>query len=101
MPLPALYIRHSLPTHLTRTPSCPLDRYDDEDSDNLCASAGDECPTDPDKLSPGPCGCNVKEVHSDDDGIPDCIVRLMLSQYSNRCNHIPAVQKSKVTRTMC
>ena len=76
---------------LTRTPSCPLDRNNDEDADNFCAGADDECPKDPAKRVSGPCGCNVKEVHSDGDRIPDCIVRLMLSQLDWRSNNIVSV----------
>ncbi len=32
----------------------------------------DQCPDDPEDVA-GPCGCGVPEVHSDSDGVPDCI----------------------------
>jgi hypothetical protein len=33
----------------------------------------DGCPTDPAKLEPGICGCDVPELDTDEDGFPDCI----------------------------
>ena len=33
----------------------------------------DECPDDPEKLSPGICGCGVVEEDFDEDGTPDCM----------------------------
>ncbi len=33
---------------------------------------GDECPDDPNKTSPGACGCGMADVDSDGDGTPDC-----------------------------
>lgn len=35
--------------------------------------AGDLCPTDPDKLDPGICGCGVPDVDTDLDGLADCV----------------------------
>ena len=32
----------------------------------------DFCPTDPDKIFPGECGCEVADSDSDNDGFPDC-----------------------------
>lgn len=32
----------------------------------------DECPNDPSKIHPGPCGCGIPDVDSDGDGTPDC-----------------------------
>jgi len=33
----------------------------------------DGCPTDPNKTSPGACGCGVADMDTDADGVPDCI----------------------------
>lgn len=33
----------------------------------------DECPDDPDKNTPGVCGCGVPDDDADEDGTPDCI----------------------------
>jgi hypothetical protein len=33
----------------------------------------DDCPTDPDKLEPGVCGCNIPDTDRDGDGTPDCV----------------------------
>lgn len=35
-------------------------------------AACDQCPTDPDKLEPGACGCGTPDVDRDGDGTPDC-----------------------------
>ena len=32
----------------------------------------DNCPNDPNKTSPGSCGCGIPDTNSDDDGTPDC-----------------------------
>lgn len=37
------------------------------------ATGGDLCPNDPNKVSPGVCGCGVPDTDTDLDGIPDCI----------------------------
>lgn len=42
---------------------------DGDDAGDTC----DDCPDDPNKASPGVCGCGVAETDSDDDGTPDCI----------------------------
>jgi hypothetical protein len=34
---------------------------------------GDDCPNDPDKLSPGICGCGIPDTDTDSDGTADCI----------------------------
>ena len=36
-------------------------------------SAGDQCPTDPDKQVPGPCGCEIPETDVNQNTIPDCV----------------------------
>jgi hypothetical protein len=33
----------------------------------------DGCPSDPNKIAPGTCGCGVSDVDTDGDGTPDCI----------------------------
>lgn len=33
----------------------------------------DECPDDPNKTSPGVCGCGVADTDGDGDGLPDCV----------------------------
>ena len=37
------------------------------------AVAGDLCPSDPNKVDPGTCGCGVPDTDTDHDGVPDCI----------------------------
>ena len=44
----------------------------DMDSVNVTVTSSDLCPTDPDKTSPGDCGCGVPDIDTDDDTIPDC-----------------------------
>ncbi len=44
-----------------------------EQPDGYAATAGDECPTDPDKVIAGTCGCGVSDVDSDGDGTVDCL----------------------------
>lgn len=44
----------------------------DDDGDGA-GDACDGCPADPDKTSPGLCGCGVSETDSDGDGVPDCV----------------------------
>lgn len=43
----------------------------DEDGDGACESA-DGCPADPDKASPGACGCGTADTDADGNGIADC-----------------------------
>jgi hypothetical protein len=47
----------------------------EEDSDgDRVADACDGCPTDPDKVEPGICGCNLLDTaNGDDDRVPDCV----------------------------
>ena len=66
----------------------------DSDGDGIDAACGDACPADPDKTSPGPCGCGIPRQRrrrghrarlprsmpraddrpdQDHDGIPDCL----------------------------
>jgi hypothetical protein len=46
---------------------------DDPDDDNDGSADGsDGCPLDPNKTSPGVCGCGVADTDSDGDGTPDC-----------------------------
>ncbi|MEK6797684.1 MAG: hypothetical protein AABZ12_01825, partial [Planctomycetota bacterium] len=51
------------------TLTCDLDA----DGDTLDAACGDGCPADPDKSSPGPCGCGVPDSDADGDTVPDCL----------------------------
>ncbi|MEO7082594.1 MAG: T9SS type A sorting domain-containing protein, partial [Flavobacteriales bacterium] len=37
------------------------------------AVGGDLCPNDPNKVSPGVCGCGMPDTDTDQDGLPDCI----------------------------
>jgi hypothetical protein len=48
--------------------SCTVDGDGDGTADCL-----DGCPADPNKLTPGTCGCGVAETDSDLDGTPDCV----------------------------
>ena len=43
----------------------------DVDADGACDEE-DNCPSDPNKIEPGICGCGVAETDSDNDGTPDC-----------------------------
>ncbi|MBS1582747.1 MAG: hypothetical protein JST66_11160, partial [Bacteroidetes bacterium] len=43
----------------------------DTDSDGTCDLI-DGCPTDPNKIAPGICGCGVPDVDTDSDGVADC-----------------------------
>lgn len=38
-----------------------------------CETAVDSCPADPNKLSPGQCGCGKPDTDNDGDGAPNCI----------------------------
>jgi len=52
--------------------ACPgADDAADADGDGLC-DALDDCPDDPDKTSPGACGCGNADDDSDGDTVPDC-----------------------------
>jgi len=44
----------------------------DGDADGV-GDACDGCPTDPTKVDPGLCGCNVPDTDSDSDATPDCL----------------------------
>jgi len=41
-------------------------------ADPLIPGVNDSCPDDPNKTSPGLCGCGVSDVDTDGDGTPDC-----------------------------
>ena len=43
----------------------------DSDGDGV-GDCDDACPNDPNKTSPGACGCGVSDIDSDGDGTPDC-----------------------------
>ena len=45
---------------------------DDTDKDGV-PDCVDRCPYDPNKTSPGLCGCGTADVDTDHDGVPDCI----------------------------
>jgi|GEM_PF-1582620 len=45
----------------------------DLDGDGFDALCGDECPTDPNKVFPGECGCLQPDTDSDGDGFPNCV----------------------------
>ena len=52
--------------------ACVYTPLPDGDGDGVC-DAQDGCPTDPDKIAPGVCGCNVEDADTDGDGTADCI----------------------------
>lgn len=64
---------------------CPLDFADDSDGDGTCDSA-DGCPSDPEKLTPGACGCGEADDDSDGDRIADCHDRCSGSPSTIRVN---------------
>jgi hypothetical protein len=39
----------------------------------FAAQPGDQCPSDPNKTTPGACGCGVADTDSDGDGAPNCM----------------------------
>lgn len=45
----------------------------DQDADTRDGSCGDACPTDPDKLTPGQCGCGMLDTDTDADTVADCL----------------------------
>jgi len=52
--------------------TCPgADDADDADGDGVC-DALDDCLDDPNKTSPGACGCGNTDDDSDGDNVPDC-----------------------------
>lgn len=67
----------AVPTSLPMPPPVP-DPPNADYSDNLFIGGGggpgerDQCPDDPDKRTPGICGCGVADVDTDDDGIFNC-----------------------------
>lgn len=52
--------------------SCSNGSNGDADNDGI-PDCNDQCPTDPNKSTPGICGCGVPETDSDADGSPNCI----------------------------
>jgi hypothetical protein len=52
--------------------ACVYTPLPDGDGDGTC-DAIDGCPTDPDKIAPGTCGCGVADTDTDGDGTADCI----------------------------
>jgi hypothetical protein len=52
-------------------PNAALDPSEDGDGDGV-PDCFDECPVDPDKSSPGACGCGVPDTDTDADGTPNC-----------------------------
>lgn len=51
---------------------CPLDFSDDADGDGACNS-NEQCPFDPNKQSPGVCGCGESDGDADGDAVADCV----------------------------
>lgn len=45
--------------------------FADDDGDGV-ANCGDGCPSDPNKTSPGSCGCGTPDDDDDGDGVPNC-----------------------------
>ncbi|MEW6079071.1 MAG: right-handed parallel beta-helix repeat-containing protein [Thermodesulfobacteriota bacterium] len=46
----------------------------DQDTDNDgTMDSNDGCPLDPNKITPGICGCGIPDTDSDGDGTPDCV----------------------------
>ncbi|MBN1655387.1 MAG: VCBS repeat-containing protein [Deltaproteobacteria bacterium] len=57
----------------------------DTDGDGVEDSI-DGCPTDPNKIEPGICGCTVSDIDSDLDSVPDCIDNCMSVFNSDQLN---------------
>ena len=51
--------------------ACVYTPLPDTDNDGTC-DAQDGCPNDPNKTSPGTCGCGVADTDTDGDGTPNC-----------------------------
>jgi hypothetical protein len=69
-------------------PDYPPDTSD-TDQDGV-PDTGEDCPLDPEKISPGECGCGVPDIDSDGDGVPDCEEACQdgrSDQVGNPCNH--------------
>ncbi len=60
----------------------------DSDLDGFGADC-DSCESDPTKVEPGACGCNVAEVDSDGDLVPDCIDACPLEPAPGRSDGCP------------
>jgi hypothetical protein len=58
-------------------PGCVQHIDSDRDGFEDCV---DECPSDPAKVTPGRCDCNMPETDTDGDGTPDCIDRCDLDR---------------------
>ena len=57
-------------------PATPaVDCEEDQDDDGVDAACGDACPDDPNKTSPGQCGCGLLETDTDLDTVADCVDR--------------------------
>jgi hypothetical protein len=54
--------------------NCPLVPNTDQadDDGDAVGNACDNCPTDPDKIEPGACGCGVLDSDDNGNGTPDC-----------------------------
>ncbi|MBF0107333.1 MAG: hypothetical protein HQM16_18635, partial [Deltaproteobacteria bacterium] len=59
-----------------------IDEGFDADSDGLSSCEGDQCDNDPNKTTPGTCGCGVADTDTDGDGTPDC---------NEQCDNEPAL----------
>jgi len=70
---------------------CDHDHIPDEcekDSDgDAVIDACDGCPSDPNKISPGTCGCGVSDADTDGDGIANCVDECP-NDPSNNCNSL-------------
>jgi hypothetical protein len=79
------------------TDPCTLDSYTngqcvhaplpDADGDGTCDLI-DECPGDPNKVVPGPCGCGNADTDTDADGLADCVdtCPFAVGQVGSTCN---------------
>ncbi len=59
------------PCYAENGSSSPCTTFIDSDSDGTC-DFNDGCPNDPNKITPGDCGCGVADTDTDMDGTADC-----------------------------
>jgi hypothetical protein len=65
------------------------------------STTSDACPTDPGKLLPGACGCNVPDTDSNKDGVLDCKVECYSEVINSFAGHLRKLQCDDPSRSPC